>query len=201
MGRSKNTEPETHVVFLRLTFSDAGSTPAASTSLRQGYGWQARLQSHRLDRPERCGRLVPAIAQFVGEGGLSCQDSKISAVSRALEMGRRASIKGRSNAYVYILQSRSHPDQRYVGLTSDLKSRLAKHDGGSVTHTSKFLLGLFGPTLHFQPASKRRCLRNTSNPDQGVLSQTGTFGRSRRPTVRMRTDDTSDRFRSGVSVL
>src|SRR5512140_1659307 len=32
MGWSKNTEPETHVVFLRLTFSDAGSTPAASTN-------------------------------------------------------------------------------------------------------------------------------------------------------------------------
>ena len=31
MGWSKNTEPETHVVSLRLTFSDAGSTPAAST--------------------------------------------------------------------------------------------------------------------------------------------------------------------------
>ena len=33
MGWSKNTEPETHVVSLRLTFSDAGSTPAASTKI------------------------------------------------------------------------------------------------------------------------------------------------------------------------
>src|ERR1700722_7072374 len=32
MWRSKTTEPETHVVFLRSTFSDAGSTPAASTT-------------------------------------------------------------------------------------------------------------------------------------------------------------------------
>jgi len=31
MGRTKTTEPETHVVSLRGTFSDAGSTPAAST--------------------------------------------------------------------------------------------------------------------------------------------------------------------------
>ena len=31
MGWTKNTESETHVVFSRLTFSDAGSTPAAST--------------------------------------------------------------------------------------------------------------------------------------------------------------------------
>jgi len=33
MRRTKTTEPETHVVFSRLTFSDAGSTPAASNSI------------------------------------------------------------------------------------------------------------------------------------------------------------------------
>jgi predicted RNase H-like HicB family nuclease len=33
MGWTKNTESETHVVFSRLTFSDAGSTPAASTNI------------------------------------------------------------------------------------------------------------------------------------------------------------------------
>ncbi len=32
MGWTKNNESETHVVFSRLTFSDAGSTPAASTT-------------------------------------------------------------------------------------------------------------------------------------------------------------------------
>ena len=32
MRWTKNNEPETHVAFLRLTFSDAGSTPAASTT-------------------------------------------------------------------------------------------------------------------------------------------------------------------------
>ncbi len=40
--------------------------------------------------------------------------------------------------YVYLLQSQSHAAQRYVGLTSDLKSRLNRHNEGSVTHTSKF---------------------------------------------------------------
>jgi predicted RNase H-like HicB family nuclease len=33
MGWTKNNESETHVVFSRLTFSDAGSTPAASTNV------------------------------------------------------------------------------------------------------------------------------------------------------------------------
>lgn len=41
--------------------------------------------------------------------------------------------------YVYLLESRSHPDQRYTGLTSDLKARLAKHNEGGVPHTSKFV--------------------------------------------------------------
>jgi hypothetical protein len=30
--------------------------------------------------------------------------------------------------YTYILRSLSHPDQRYIGSTSDLKSRLIKHN-------------------------------------------------------------------------
>ena len=40
--------------------------------------------------------------------------------------------------YTYILRSLSHPEQRYIGSTSDLKSRLAKHNVGEVPHTSKF---------------------------------------------------------------
>lgn len=43
--------------------------------------------------------------------------------------------------YVYLLQSESHPAERYVGLTSDLKARLAKHNEGGVLHTSKYRPG------------------------------------------------------------
>ena len=31
-----------------------------------------------------------------------------------------------------------HPDQRYIGSTADLKSRLAKHNAGEVPHSSQF---------------------------------------------------------------
>ena len=41
--------------------------------------------------------------------------------------------------YVYILHSTEFPDRYYVGVTSDLKSRLAKHNAGEVSHTSKYL--------------------------------------------------------------
>ena len=40
--------------------------------------------------------------------------------------------------YVYILRSASHPDQTYVGLTDNIKERLAKHNAGSSPHTAKY---------------------------------------------------------------
>jgi putative endonuclease len=40
--------------------------------------------------------------------------------------------------YVYLLQSESVIDQRYVGATSDLKRRLADHNAGKSPHTSKY---------------------------------------------------------------
>jgi putative endonuclease len=40
--------------------------------------------------------------------------------------------------YVYLLISETAPDERYVGVTSDLKSRLADHNAGRSRHTSKF---------------------------------------------------------------
>ena len=40
--------------------------------------------------------------------------------------------------YVYLLQSLSHPDQRYVGMTADIAQRLAAHNAGQSTHTAKY---------------------------------------------------------------
>jgi predicted GIY-YIG superfamily endonuclease len=39
---------------------------------------------------------------------------------------------------VYSLQSLSHPNQRHIGLTSDLKGRLGAHNGGTSPHTSEY---------------------------------------------------------------
>lgn len=39
--------------------------------------------------------------------------------------------------YVYLLQSESSALERYVGVTSDLKKRLANHNAGRSPHTSK----------------------------------------------------------------
>ena len=40
--------------------------------------------------------------------------------------------------YVYILQSFAHPGRYYIGITADLRTRLRKHNAGSVAHTSKY---------------------------------------------------------------
>jgi len=40
--------------------------------------------------------------------------------------------------YVYLIETARRPTHRYVGLTSDLKQRLAEHNAGKSAHTSKF---------------------------------------------------------------
>ena len=40
--------------------------------------------------------------------------------------------------YVYLLESETAAGQRYVGVTSDLKQRLADHNTGKSPHTSKY---------------------------------------------------------------
>jgi putative endonuclease len=40
--------------------------------------------------------------------------------------------------YVYLLQSKRDSGRRYVGLTADLKKRLASHNAGGSPHTRKF---------------------------------------------------------------
>ena len=41
--------------------------------------------------------------------------------------------------YVYLLESEASGGERYIGLTSDLKRRIAEHNSGKSSHTSKFM--------------------------------------------------------------
>ena len=40
--------------------------------------------------------------------------------------------------YEYLKKCSSHPDQTYIGITSDLKGRLKAHNEGRSPHTSKY---------------------------------------------------------------
>ncbi len=39
--------------------------------------------------------------------------------------------------YVYLLRSEVFPDETYIGLTSDLRKRLKRHNAGGNPHTAK----------------------------------------------------------------
>ena len=40
--------------------------------------------------------------------------------------------------YVYLLESIAHPDQHYIGMSDDLRTRLAAHNAGQSSYTAKF---------------------------------------------------------------
>ncbi len=40
--------------------------------------------------------------------------------------------------YVYLIESLSAQEERYVGMTTDLKQRLREHNQGKSSHTAKF---------------------------------------------------------------
>jgi len=53
-------------------------------------------------------------------------------------MPSEASAKeGQPLYYVYRIESLSAQDERYLGITSDLKQRLQEHNAGKSAHTSK----------------------------------------------------------------
>ena len=40
--------------------------------------------------------------------------------------------------HVYLIQSQTHPERRYTGITTDLRARLAAHNQGKSKHTAKY---------------------------------------------------------------
>ena len=55
---------------------------------------------------------------------------------------------------VYLLQSISRPDQRYIGLTSDLDTRLKEHDAARSPHTARFAPWRLVVAIQFQYPKK-----------------------------------------------
>ena len=56
--------------------------------------------------------------------------------------------------YVYLLRSEAHPDKRYIGLTSDLKKRLAEHNAGKSPHTGKYAPWDIVVAVYFEDPAK-----------------------------------------------
>ncbi len=62
--------------------------------------------------------------------------------------------------YVYLLVSISGPDHHYVGMTIDLKARLAKHNKGDVPHTSKYRPWRIETAISFSDKQKAQRFEN-----------------------------------------
>ena len=58
--------------------------------------------------------------------------------------------------YVYLIQSIPHPEQRYVGITSNVAKRLTAHNEGRSSHTSKFKPWKLITCLAFSNSDKAR---------------------------------------------
>jgi len=56
--------------------------------------------------------------------------------------------------YVYLLRSKSHPGERYIGITADLKARLAEHNAGRSPHTRKFRPWQVEVAIYFADAAR-----------------------------------------------
>jgi putative endonuclease len=90
-----------------------GSNPFGSTNLRPrqaGEGCRAGAEWRR--------RAIQCASYGSASQAASCPSSFVT--------------------YVYILHSVKDPQHFYVGVTSDLRERLKKHNAGEVSHTAKY---------------------------------------------------------------
>ncbi len=69
-------------------------------------------------------------------------------------VGRRRAGREPRMWYVYLLRSRSHSTETYVGMTQDLRRRLAEHNAGKSPHTSKYRPWRLASYLAFPEKSK-----------------------------------------------
>lgn len=61
---------------------------------------------------------------------------------------------------VYIIRSKSNPEQRYIGLTENLKARLQNHNAGGSIHTAKFRPWALETVISFSEKSKAAAFEN-----------------------------------------
>ena len=100
-----------------------GSIPPGSTSLR-------RLRLLRLRKPSRsegCRGVARRAETGLGKPYRKGLPHVVTSLAKW----------GSAMKYVYILESHDS-EHFYIGITDDLRARLAKHNAGEVAHTSKY---------------------------------------------------------------
>src|SRR5689334_16471669 len=93
-----------------------------------------------LRRTTACQTAKKDALRSLGEGGPNCRFSlKLSSIISTRYPSRSVGQGGAAMHYVYFLQSERFPDQRYIGVTADLKQRIPDHNSGKSSHTSKYV--------------------------------------------------------------
>ena len=117
--------------------------------LRRGGGWRyvRALRSRAVSSAGRASRLHREGRRF--ESVTAHQPSRLRRFGWHASLDREgcpSKPEGRRRArrlaepmrYVYLLESINYPNERYIGLTDDLRSRFRAHNAGRSPHTRKF---------------------------------------------------------------
>ncbi len=70
--------------------------------------------------------------------------------------------------FVYLLRSVAEPNRVYVGITEDLDQRLAEHNAGKATHTSKYLPWQIETYLAFSDKEKAVAFERYLKTSSGI---------------------------------
>ena len=84
--------------------------------------------------------------------------------------------------YVYLIQSISFPDRKYIGRSSNIKKRLDAHNEGRSPHTSKYKPWKLVSYIAFSDESKAREFESYLKSGSGELSPTNDYG-NQKPRV------------------
>ena len=77
--------------------------------------------------------------------------------------------------YVYSLRSESDPERHYVGVTSNLRERLATHNEGKIAHTRKFKPWIIEVAVAFRDAGKAAAFEKYLKSHSGRAFAKGHF--------------------------
>jgi putative endonuclease len=80
--------------------------------------------------------------------------------------------------FVYVLRSERDPCRHYVGLTADVRSRLADHTAGNSAHTAKFRPWRLAVSIEFEATNQatefEQYLKSRSGaPSRDAISSDG----------------------------
>src|SRR6266498_5763588 len=85
-------------------------------------------------------------------------------------------MAGRYRFYTYVIQSLSHPDQRYIGHTADRRQRDTDHNTGKCPHTAEFMPWKLKFYIAFESTEQAQHFEKYLKSGPGTFSQNGISG-------------------------